>query len=60
LIYGERDPFVPGGDVALLYRRAGEPKELWRVPEAAHRDIHLHRPDEYRQKIIHFFERALT
>lgn len=55
LLYGERDPFAPRAEVDLLYRRAGEPKELWRVPNAAHRELQAHQPDEYRQRLTRFF-----
>jgi fermentation-respiration switch protein FrsA (DUF1100 family) len=56
LIYGERDPFAPHVEVELLYRRAGEPKGIWRVPQAAHREIQALQPDEYRQRLTRFFE----
>ena len=59
LMYGARDPFAPGPEVDRLYGRAQSPKELWRVPEAAHRDLQVHRPDEYRQKIVDFFLHSL-
>lgn len=59
LMVGERDPYVPRAEVDLLYRPAGEPKELWRVPDAAHRELHLRRPDEYRQRLVDFFTRQL-
>jgi fermentation-respiration switch protein FrsA (DUF1100 family) len=59
LIYGERDPFAPRVEVELLYRRAGEPKDIWRVPRAAHREIQALQPDAYRQRLTRFFEENL-
>jgi fermentation-respiration switch protein FrsA (DUF1100 family) len=59
LIFGERDVIVPKSEVDLIFARAGDPKEVWRVPEAAHRNIHVRRPDEYRQRILEFFEKNL-
>ncbi len=56
LIYGERDPFAPRVEVELLCRRAGEPRDIWRVPQAAHREIQALQPDEYRQRVTRFFE----
>lgn len=56
LIYGERDPFAPRAEVELLYRRAGEPKEIWRVPQAAHREIQTLEPDAYRERLTRFFK----
>ncbi len=55
LIYGEQDPFAPRAEVELLYRRAGEPKDIWRVPRAAHRQIQAQEPDTYRQRLSRFF-----
>jgi fermentation-respiration switch protein FrsA (DUF1100 family) len=59
LIFGEQDVIVPKSEVDLLCARAGEPKEVWRVPEAAHRTIHTLHPEEYRQRIREFFEKNL-
>jgi uncharacterized protein len=59
LIFGEQDVIVPHSEVDLIFARAGDPKEVWRVPEAAHRDIDVRRPDEYRQRICEFFEKNL-
>jgi fermentation-respiration switch protein FrsA (DUF1100 family) len=59
LIFGEQDVIVPKSEVDLICARAGEPKEVWRVPEAAHRDIHVRQPDEYRRRICEFFEKNL-
>jgi fermentation-respiration switch protein FrsA (DUF1100 family) len=59
LIFGEQDVIVPLSEVDTIFARAGEPKEIWRVPEAAHRNIHVQWPDEYRQKIREFFEKNL-
>ena len=56
LIHGERDPFAPRAEVDLLYRRAGEPRDIWRVPQAAHREIQALQPDEYRRRLTGFFE----
>jgi fermentation-respiration switch protein FrsA (DUF1100 family) len=59
LIFGEQDVIVSQSEVDLIYARAGEPKEVWRVPEAAHRTIQVCRPEEYRQRILEFFEKNL-
>lgn len=55
LIYGEQDPFAPRAEVELLYRRAGESKDIWRVPRAAHRQIQSLEPDAYRERLSRFF-----
>ncbi len=56
MIFGERDVITPKSEVDMIFARAREPKEVWRVPEAAHRNIHLQQPEEYRQRIREFFE----
>lgn len=60
LIHGGQDPYVSVQDVRRLYERAGEPKELWIVPEAGHRQVDQVRPEEYRQRVLGFFERYLA
>ena len=60
IIHGGRDPYVPVEEVRELYRRAGEPKELWIVPEARHRQVDVCRPQEYRQRVLSFFDRWLA
>ncbi len=59
MIYGQHDPFVSPWAAYELYHAAREPKELWLVPEAGHRDIHKLRPQEYRERVIGWFDRWL-
>lgn len=59
MIHGQRDPFVPPWAAYRLYHAAREPKELWMVPEAGHRDIHRLRPQEYQDRVLGFFNRWL-
>ena len=56
---GDLDLYVPIADVEALYAAAGEPKQLWRVPEAGHREIDKRHPAEYRERVVGFFERCL-
>jgi alpha-beta hydrolase superfamily lysophospholipase len=60
IIHGGRDPYISIREARQLYQRAGEPKELWIVPEAGHRQVDVHRPHEYRQRVLGFFNRWLT
>jgi fermentation-respiration switch protein FrsA (DUF1100 family) len=60
LIHGERDRYVSTDDVRRLYDRAGEPKEMWIVPDAEHRRADELYPEEYRQRVLEFFDRYLT
>ena len=59
IIHGGQDPYVPTADARRLYEQAGEPKELWIVPEAGHREVDLRRPEEYRERVLGFFDRWL-
>jgi len=59
LIHGDLDYYVSVEGVEELYTAAGEPKELWRVPEAKHRRVYECRPEEYRERVVGFFERYL-
>jgi uncharacterized protein len=59
LIFGEQDVIVPPSEVDVIFARAGEPKEVWRVPDAAHRNIHVRQPEEYRRRILEFFHAHL-
>jgi len=41
------------------YEAAGEPKAIWKIPEAGHTGGLTARPQEYEQRVIAFFDRAL-
>ena len=60
LIHGMADDTIPPHDSQLLYDAAGQPKQLWLVPGAAHVGSHLARPAEYERRVSHFFANALT
>lgn len=60
LIFGEQDVIVPKSEVDLICARAGDPKAVWRVPGAAHRDIASRQPEEYRRRIVEFFTQNLS
>jgi fermentation-respiration switch protein FrsA (DUF1100 family) len=60
VIHGQEDDVVPVNHAYLLYKAAGEPKDLWIVPEAKHvwaRDMY---PDEYFRRVEPFLRSALT
>lgn len=59
-IHGEGDPYIPTRDARRMHSLAGEPKELWIVPEAGHRTVDQVRPDEYRDRVLAFFDRHLA
>ena len=55
LMFGERDIIAPQAEIDLAFAHAGDPKEVWRVPEAAHRELQTRQPEEYQRRIIEFF-----
>ena len=59
IIFGEQDVIASKSEVDMIFARARDPKEIWRVPEAAHRNIHLLQPEEYRGRILEFFNTQL-
>ena len=59
LIRGGRDTWVPADNADLLYAAAGEPKELWDVPDAEHARVQDADPVEYERRIASFFDQYL-
>ena len=58
ILHAGSDADVPVRDARRLFAAAREPKELWIAPNAAHRQIEDVARDEYRQRVIDFFDRA--
>ena len=58
IMHGEADDAVPVSEAFRLYHAAREPKQLWIVPGAGHRAIEEVAPDEYRRRVVDFFDRA--
>lgn len=56
IIHGGKDSMVDPHDAALLYNAAGEPKELWLLPEADHCGAYFVDRKAYTKKIIDFFD----
>ena len=59
MIFGGLDVITPKSEVDMIFARAREPKEVWRVPEAGHRNVHVQQPEEYRHRILEFFSTHL-
>ena len=59
LIAPREDALVSWTQSVALYRAAGEPKELYVVPGAAHSDAHLVGGAEYEGRVLAFLERHL-
>ena len=52
-IHGDLDLYCP--DIDDLYRAAGEPKELWRLPGVGHTEASKIFPEEFYRRVIGFF-----
>ena len=56
MIHGEADTYIKPEMAEALFARAREPKDLWLVPRAKHNQaLHL-AGDEYRRRVLEFFE----
>jgi len=58
LLHAANDAEVPVFQAYQLFNAAREPKELWIVPGAVHRQIEQVAPAEYQQRLIEFFNRV--
>jgi fermentation-respiration switch protein FrsA (DUF1100 family) len=57
LVHCERDIYLDERDLRALYDRAGDPRELWRVPGALHMGAVRRSPHEYVQRVLSFLRR---
>jgi dienelactone hydrolase len=58
-IYGEEGQAIEEAVNVPYHAAAGEPKELWEVPGAAHTGGIDAQPDDYERRVLAFFEEAL-
>lgn len=59
LIHGRYDNLVPAAQAKLLFKRAGEPKEIWLVPGAKHNQCAEVGGYEYKQRLADFYRKYL-
>jgi dipeptidyl aminopeptidase/acylaminoacyl peptidase len=59
LIHGDQDPFVTPAEIETVVARIAGPRELWRVPDAGHREAWARHDEEYNRRIVAWFERHL-
>ena len=59
IVHGEADALIPVENAYALYARAGEPKELWIVPDVAHARVAEVDAAAYAERVSAFFERWL-
>ncbi|MFC1978741.1 alpha/beta hydrolase [Chloroflexota bacterium] len=55
-IHGQEDETTPVAHADRLYEAAGQPKQLWKVPGAAHVRSYQTEPQEYITRITTFFD----
>jgi fermentation-respiration switch protein FrsA (DUF1100 family) len=56
LIHGLKDSVVDPHDAPLLYQAAGEPKELWLLPDVEHCGAYFADRVAYTEKVANFFD----
>lgn len=59
LIHADDDPIISVRDSEAIYARAVEPKDLWRIPSAAHAMAYNTLQERYAVRVVSFFDRWL-
>jgi pimeloyl-ACP methyl ester carboxylesterase len=59
LMHGVQDDVIPVRSAHALYRRAGDPKELWLIDGLKHCQALEQLPDDFRERVVSFLERHL-
>jgi alpha-beta hydrolase superfamily lysophospholipase len=59
LIHGMKDELFSYQHSETLYAAAGEPKDLWLVPDTIHAGASAKQPAEYQRRLLAFFDGAL-
>jgi len=60
MIHGERDSYIRTEMALALFAAARGNKEFWLVPGAKHNQALQVTGDEYRRRVLEFFERHLA
>lgn len=58
LMSGGRDPYLPTSTAQELFNLASEPKELWTVADAGHRELYGWRREDYQARVLGFFDKC--
>lgn len=59
IIHGRYDNLIPAAQAKMLYKKAGNPKEIWLVPGAKHNKCADVGGFEYKQRLADFFRQYL-
>jgi pimeloyl-ACP methyl ester carboxylesterase len=60
MIHGATDTYIKPEMARRLFRLVTPPKDLWLVPEAKHNQAFQLAGEEYRQRVLEFFDRYLA
>jgi uncharacterized protein len=60
IIHGTADHLIKSHYSEMVYGNTGEPKELWLIPGATHNDLAEVGGEEYRRRILRFFDESLA
>jgi uncharacterized protein len=60
LMTGTDDLHAPPDDTLRLFDRCNEPRELWLVPGAGHKNVFEAGGDEYRSRVLDFLQRRVA
>ena len=58
-IHGDEDPFVSPDEIEALAARVAGPVQVWRVPDAGHRQVFDRHPGAYQARVVAWFEQHL-
>ena len=58
-IHGEKDRVIPIKMTEKLFKKANEPKTLWKVSKAGHLQCLILETDHYKKKVVNFLEESL-
>ncbi len=56
IVHGQDDETISPADSEAVFAAAGEPKELWLIPGTGHGEGAITAAEEYRERIVAFFE----
>jgi uncharacterized protein len=59
IIHGTADNLIDFHYSVSVYEQANQPKELWLIPGARHNDIIEVGGEEYRRRVVEFFDRTI-
>lgn len=59
LIHGKQDSEISHEDSEMIYHNAAGPKEIWLIPDIGHGGAYFSNMQEYKDRVLGFFQRYL-